>query len=514
MSSARPFAYNTGSSISGTEQVGDLAVGLPSGELSGLPSFWNGPDEELGYVITYPQPDGLHPTPNKIKWDSNRVGSGNALSSGNTIITNSAVNSSVLANRKITSPEKVMFSIRVNYAITGGSIGFGLQDMDIESYVGGYDAKSIGFANNGDYLHAGSVQDSGLPTWGNVNDVVDIALDLNIGLWWIRVNGGNWNGTRNENPGAGTGSVNSAALNNLYPAVTPYPVNIQGRVTILSEPLYSVPSGFEFLGKTLASVGFWRSKTGTDEDFLDLVKNKTGQTFANGLQAKTWLNNNGYWTSYFSPILSLDAGNASSYPGSGTVWTDLVGGKTFNLINGPSYSAGFGGLINFNAASSQYAQCNSSLSNLSTWSVAVWHYYTGSNVGSGMCLVTEVYPGSTGNINYSLGDNYDNGNLSAGFFNGGWRTTGTHSLSSNNWYHIVGTYDGSTIKLYVNGSLVKSNSYTGTPISSTAGIRLMRRWDNPDYWDGLLSTVDIYDKAISASKVSSLYNMTKSRFGL
>jgi hypothetical protein len=298
MASGRPFAYNTGSSIGGTEQVGDLAVGLPSGELTGLPSFWNGPDEELGYVIAYSQPDGLHPTSNKIAWDSNYVGAGNTLSSGNTIITNAGVNSSVLGNRRITSPEKVMFSIRVNYAITGGSIGFGLQDMDISSYVGGYDAKSIGFSNDGDYLHAGTIQDSGLPTWGSVNDVVDVALDLNVGIWWIRVNNGNWNGTRNENPAAGTGSVNSAALNNLYPAVTPFPVNIQGRVTILSEPLYSVPSGFQFLGDSFASLGFWRSKTETDEDFLDLVKNKTGQTFATGSQAKTWLNTNGYWTSW------------------------------------------------------------------------------------------------------------------------------------------------------------------------------------------------------------------------
>jgi len=298
MASGRPFAYNTGSSIGGTEQVGDLAVGLPSGELTGLPSFWNGPDEELGYVIAYSQPDGLHPTSNKIAWDSNYVGAGNTLSSSNTIVTNTGVNSSVLGNRRITSPEKVMFSIRVNYLITGGSIGFGLQDMDISSYVGGYDAKSIGFSNDGDYLHAGTIQDSGLPTWGSVNDVVDVALDLNVGIWWIRVNNGNWNGTRNENPAAGTGSVNSAALNNLYPAVTPFPVNIQGRVTILSEPLYSVPSGFQFLGDSFASLGFWRSKTETDEDFLDLVKNKTGQTFATGSQAKTWLNTNGYWTSW------------------------------------------------------------------------------------------------------------------------------------------------------------------------------------------------------------------------
>jgi hypothetical protein len=509
MASGRPFAYNTGSSIGGTEQVGDLAVGLPSGELTGLPSFWNGPDEELGYVIAYSQPDGLHPTSNKIAWDSNYVGAGNTLSSSNTIVTNTGVNSSVLGNRRITSPEKVMFSIRVNYLITGGSIGFGLQDMDISSYVGGYDAKSIGFSNDGDYLHAGTIQDSGLPTWGSVNDVVDVALDLNVGIWWIRVNNGNWNGTRNENPAAGTGSVNSAALNNLYPAVTPFPVNIQGRVTILSEPLYSVPSGFQFLGDSFASLGFWRSKTETDEDFLDLVKNKTGQTFATGPEAKAWLNTNGYWTSYLpfaSPVLSLDAADYTSGD-----WIDSVGGKSFTLYNSPTWSSNNGGYFNFVSSSGQRAGCSTSLPNLNTWSVAVWHYYDGTETNYGApCIVTETYIG--GNINYSLGNN--NGGFSSGFWNGGWQVTDGYSLTAGNWYYIVGTYDGTTVKLYVNNTLVDYTNYTGTPTSSGAGIRLMERWDSADYWGGRLATVDIYSEAIGSDQISSIFNTTKSRFGL
>lgn len=52
MSTTRPFAYNTGSQIDGTEQAGDLSIGFPtSGFLSTGLKWWNGPDEELGYVI-------------------------------------------------------------------------------------------------------------------------------------------------------------------------------------------------------------------------------------------------------------------------------------------------------------------------------------------------------------------------------------------------------------------------------------------------------------------------------
>ena len=63
---SRPFAYNTGSSINGTGQIGDLAIGVDPDDYSKDPGgvkWWNGPDEDLGYVIAYSQPDGLHPTP-------------------------------------------------------------------------------------------------------------------------------------------------------------------------------------------------------------------------------------------------------------------------------------------------------------------------------------------------------------------------------------------------------------------------------------------------------------------
>jgi hypothetical protein len=114
---------------------------------------------------------------------------------------------------------------------------------------------------------------------------------------------------------------------------------------------------------------------------------------------------------------------------------------------------------------------------------------------------------------YSLGNN--NTPLSSGFFDGAWRTTSlAGELQQNNWYYIVGTYDGATLKAYVNDSLISSVSYTGTPISSQGGIRLMRRWDLADYWGGRLATVDIYDEAIGSSQISSIFNTTKSRFGL
>ena len=64
MSTSRPFAYNTGSTIPGTIQIGNLAIGTPtSGFVSTGLQWWNGPDEELGYVIAQSVPEGNQPTP-------------------------------------------------------------------------------------------------------------------------------------------------------------------------------------------------------------------------------------------------------------------------------------------------------------------------------------------------------------------------------------------------------------------------------------------------------------------
>jgi len=260
----------------------------------------------------------------------------------------------------------------------------------------------------------------------------------------------------------------------------------------------------------VGSVGFFSTLNFNDIDFLGLVEVVTGYVPSSGTDAKNWLESNGYWTSYtdiVASVLSLDAADYTSGD-----WIDSIGSKSFVLYNSPTWSSSNGGHFNFDTSLSQYAECSTSLPDLGTWSVAVWHYYDGTNTGGNPCILTEVYPGSFGQINYSLGDN--DGGFSNGFFNGGWRVTNGYSLIPSNWYYIVGTYDGTTVKLYVNNTLVDSTSYTGTPISSQGGIRLMRRWDLPDYWGGYISIVGIYDKALNVSQIESIWDANRARFGL
>jgi hypothetical protein len=63
MATARPFAYNPGPSIPGTSQVGNLSIGAPTSGFTSNPQYWNGPDEELGYVIAESVSGNTQPTP-------------------------------------------------------------------------------------------------------------------------------------------------------------------------------------------------------------------------------------------------------------------------------------------------------------------------------------------------------------------------------------------------------------------------------------------------------------------
>ena len=62
MAFARPFAYNPGSEISGTTQLGNLSMGTPITGFTSSPQFWNGPDEDAGYIIAIPVSGNTQPT--------------------------------------------------------------------------------------------------------------------------------------------------------------------------------------------------------------------------------------------------------------------------------------------------------------------------------------------------------------------------------------------------------------------------------------------------------------------
>jgi surface protein len=68
MATSTPLAYNTGSTITGTQQIGNLSIATATTvnydpNTNGGITFWMGPDEELGYIVGIPVSIGNQPTP-------------------------------------------------------------------------------------------------------------------------------------------------------------------------------------------------------------------------------------------------------------------------------------------------------------------------------------------------------------------------------------------------------------------------------------------------------------------
>lgn len=82
-----------------------------------------------------------------------------------------------------------------------------------------------------------------------------------------------------------------------------------------------------------------------------------------------------------------------------------------------------------------------------------------------------------------------------------------YSMIADTMYHVVGTYDGSTLTLYINDVAIgtASSSWDGSSgYSNSSSIGADIGWSTKFYWD--IDEVGVWDRALDASDVTQLYN--------
>jgi glucose/arabinose dehydrogenase len=80
---------------------------------------------------------------------------------------------------------------------------------------------------------------------------------------------------------------------------------------------------------------------------------------------------------------------------------------------------------------------------------------------------------------------------------------GTAQLALNTWTHLATTYDGANLKLYVNGTQVASTSVAGAIAVSTGALRLGGNAVWPEWFQGQLDDVRIYNRALAPAEIQS-----------
>ena len=175
--------------------------------------------------------------------------------------------------------------------------------------------------------------------------------------------------------------------------------------------------------------------------------------------------------------------------GSGTSTTDSSNsGNTGALQNTPTWVKGNIGpyALNFNG-SNQYV--SASLAVASTpFSVSCWVYVLSYTIGA-----AAISTGNNTNWFLQIGGTDQ------------WQFEAATSLSAapiGVWQHLVGTDNGTTAVIYINGVQIGSTAHS---FGASTSVNFGRRSDG-NYFHGYIDDVRIYNRTLSASDVVQLYS--------
>ena len=188
--------------------------------------------------------------------------------------------------------------------------------------------------------------------------------------------------------------------------------------------------------------------------------------------------------------------------GSGTTVTDQSGNGNTGTVSGTTWAATgkYGKALQFNGSSALVTIPDAASLHLTT----------------GMTLEAWVNPstvnGNWRDVIYKGNDNYyleaTSSNASkpdAGLIAGGSYADayGSAALTANSWTYLAETYDGATLRLYVNGTQVASTAHTGTISTSTNPLQIGGDSLYGQNFAGMIDEVRIYNTALTPTQIQT-----------
>jgi len=188
--------------------------------------------------------------------------------------------------------------------------------------------------------------------------------------------------------------------------------------------------------------------------------------------------------------------------GSGTTAADSSGNSNTGTLSNATWagaSAGkYGNALSFNGTNARVNVNDSNSLDLTT-GMTVEGWVKPTVVSSYRTLVVKERPGD---LAYGLYANVAGNHPEAQVATGGQRVLeGTSAIPANTWTHIAATYDGSNLRIYVNGTQVSSLAATGTITTSTSPLRIGGNAIWSEWFSGLIDEVRIYNRALTAAQI-------------
>jgi len=206
----------------------------------------------------------------------------------------------------------------------------------------------------------------------------------------------------------------------------------------------------------------------------------------------------------------LDAGNASSYPGSGTAWTDLSNNsRNGTLTNGPTYSSADGGSIVFDGTN-DFVQCSGSITATAATFVA-WIRRNGSQ-GTYDGILSSRGTSVTGMQFYSsdqLGYIWNNA-INTYTWNSGL------TVPDLTWCMVAVSVTSTSATAYLcqSGGITSATNTVSHTSTTIDDIKIGQEEFGGRFFTGNIATAMIYDRALSAAEISQNFNALRGRYGI
>jgi hypothetical protein len=219
-------------------------------------------------------------------------------------------------------------------------------------------------------------------------------------------------------------------------------------------------------------------------------------------------------------LIYIDAAHPDS--GGGSTWYDVSGNGNHYSGGGTFGTGAYGGYYSFGGGS---GKSGNAINVASTHTTEIWvRPQAGQSMYSTYCNGSSVYAGLSGvgyvvkpqNMTPSSGTGIAVGTNGAQIIAHGsdyipiLATIG-YTFSTSTFYQVVAVWSSNVPYLYVNGSL--QDSGCGADRTAYANMNVIGTADY-GYYTGDMSMMRHWNRALSGSEITTLYNFTKTRYGL